>query len=363
MSLYYKDARSDKVYHVQIEKDRDGFVVNFQYGRRGSTLQTGTKTNTPVNLDKAQVIYLKLVSEKMGKGYTTGAEGTPFQGTPEAGLDFGYVPQLLNFIDESTAVKLFDDRDWMMQEKKDGVRMMIKRQGNVITAGNRKGRVIGVSSAIAEAVLALTVRNEADFVLDGEAIGDVYWPFDILRFNGIDLTSKRAEQRFTSLGYLLDTAPSPALGRVPTAYGSAHKEALFEIIRKAHGEGVVFKKVTSKYVAGRPNSGGNQLKHKFKDTATVWVVAQNTNKRSIMIAAQSDSAFTPGPRVGVGSVTIPANYEIPADNSLIDVEYLYAYPGGSLFQPVYKGTRDDKTEADLYSTLKFKQGTMEDEDA
>lgn len=33
ISLYFRDSRSDKEYHVQIETDGNGYVVNFQYGR------------------------------------------------------------------------------------------------------------------------------------------------------------------------------------------------------------------------------------------------------------------------------------------------------------------------------------------
>jgi bifunctional non-homologous end joining protein LigD len=40
-------------------------------------------------------------------------------------------------------------------------------------------------------------------------------------------------------------------------------------------------------------------------------------------------------------VTIPPNQAIPEKGDIVDVRYLYAYPGGSLYQPVYLGKRDD----------------------
>ena len=48
ITLYYREGSSDKVYQCQIEAAGERFVVNFAYGRRGSTLNTGTKTNVPV---------------------------------------------------------------------------------------------------------------------------------------------------------------------------------------------------------------------------------------------------------------------------------------------------------------------------
>ena len=78
VTLYFKEGTSDKVYQCQIEAAGERFVVTFAYGRRGSTLNTGTKTNVPVSFDDAQRIFDKLVKEKKGKGYTEGEAGTPY---------------------------------------------------------------------------------------------------------------------------------------------------------------------------------------------------------------------------------------------------------------------------------------------
>ena len=37
ITLYYREGSSDKVYQSAIEKQGELFVVNFAYGRRGST--------------------------------------------------------------------------------------------------------------------------------------------------------------------------------------------------------------------------------------------------------------------------------------------------------------------------------------
>jgi len=64
ITLYYREGSSDKVYQASIEPQGEGFVVNFAYGRRGSTLQTGSKTSEPVDYDSAKKLYDKLVREK-----------------------------------------------------------------------------------------------------------------------------------------------------------------------------------------------------------------------------------------------------------------------------------------------------------
>ncbi|HRI10997.1 MAG TPA: WGR domain-containing protein, partial [Nannocystaceae bacterium] len=65
------EGTSDKVYIVELCEVGSGrFVVNFQFGRRGKPLQSGTKTESPVNLRQAQSIYERLVDEKKRKGYS-----------------------------------------------------------------------------------------------------------------------------------------------------------------------------------------------------------------------------------------------------------------------------------------------------
>jgi hypothetical protein len=65
----------------------------------------------------------------------------------------------------------------------------------------------------------------------------------------------------------------------------------------------------------------------------------------------------------VGKVTIPANHEIPNECDLVKVRYLYAYRGGSLFQPVYLGSHEGEgiAKAVIIATLKYKQDGVEDD--
>ena len=95
-TLYCHEGSSDKVYQRQIEQAGERFVVNFAYGRRDSTLNTGTKTNVPVNFDDAKRIFAKLVKEKKSQGYTEGESGTPYSSPDAEGQSSGLLPQLLN---------------------------------------------------------------------------------------------------------------------------------------------------------------------------------------------------------------------------------------------------------------------------
>lgn len=75
--LEFQEGRSDKVYEVDLcEVSPDQCVVNFRYGRRGSTLKEGTKTSSPVSRANAEQLFENLVSSKKQKGYREAAAET-----------------------------------------------------------------------------------------------------------------------------------------------------------------------------------------------------------------------------------------------------------------------------------------------
>ena len=63
ITLYFREGSSDKIYQAGIQSKDGGFVVHVAYGRRGSALTTGTKTQSPVDYPKAKSIFDKLVRE------------------------------------------------------------------------------------------------------------------------------------------------------------------------------------------------------------------------------------------------------------------------------------------------------------
>jgi len=104
--LYCRQGSSDKVNRASVEPSGPGYVVTFAFGRRGGTLQTGTKTPEPVGYDEAKAIYDRLVREKTDKGYQPGDEGTAYARPPERVDEPAVLPQLLNPVDEADAETL-----------------------------------------------------------------------------------------------------------------------------------------------------------------------------------------------------------------------------------------------------------------
>jgi len=343
-TLYYREGSSDKVYQCQIEPAGERFVVNFCYGRRGSTMNTGTKTNVPVDFDSAQRIYDKLIKEKRAKGYTEGQDATPYQHSDQQSSSV--LPQLLNSIDEEQVLRLIQDDNWCMQEKHDGRRLLVRKRGQDITGINKKGNTVGLALSLFNVVKMF----DADVTIDGESIGDNLHAFDLLELDGVDIRSWPYRERLAALMNLLFSVQQRTIKLVETAFTTSQKLELLNRLKQGKREGIVFKQVWSAYTPGRPNSGGNQLKHKFVATLSALVSRVNA-QRSVGISLLGKNGWQLA-----GNVTIPANQAIPGVGDIVEVRYLYAFPESDiLFQPVYLGKRDDVDLGDCHGQqLKYK---------
>ncbi len=332
VSLYFKEGASDKEYHACIEPQNGSYVVNFAYGRRGSTLQTGTKTTIPVDFQTATNIFTKLVTEKKTKGYTEGEAGTPYQHSEKEDRGSHILPQLLNPIEESELEKLIKDDNWCAQEKFDGRRILLHKEGAAIHGINRKGLFVGLPSPVVVAAQALL----GDFTLDSESVGEALHVFDLLMHKGRDLRQAPYHVRITDLLNLLASRDSRSIQFAPVAWSEREKRELLKELREERKEGIVFKHHDAPYVAGRPSSGGSQLKHKFYATLSAVVDTINA-KRSVGLKLLQGARW-----VTAGNVTIPANHSIPAHGAVVEVRYLYAFKeSGCLYQPLYLGVRSD----------------------
>jgi len=368
MDLHYRSGASDKVYHAAIIYE-GGYYVNFAYGRRGNALTHGTKTTKPVTLARADTVFQQVVNEKVSKGYiiSPGISGKVFDTptsvvpvptsaastlTPASLLkvNSGILPQLCNEFDESSLSYLMNGPEWGMQEKIDGHRTLVTSVGGVTKGINKKGQFMDLPHWLMSAIDELPI----DITLDGELVGELYYVFGMLLFRGDDFRGLEHGMVHSALKTLITNEMiGGGITLVPMAVTPEQKARLFEQIKKSGKEGVVFKRLAGHYTPGKPASGGDFLKHKFWAEASVVVTSIN-DKRSVAMGVLNPS-MSKSDLTHVGSVTIPPNHDIPKVGQIIDVRYLYAYEGGSLYQPIYKGQRDDVNLNEcLMSRLKFK---------
>jgi len=228
--------------------------------------------------------------------------------------------------------------------------MADKNQGEV-KGINKKGEIVQLPDLIVKSIIE-------DCTIDGEIISDKLFVFDILSLSDRNVKMLECIDRWAILKGM---EFGDNVEVVRTAFSKAEKQKLYNDLRARNAEGIVFKLKDSKYTAGRPNSGGTQLKNKFQKEASFIVRDWTKGKRSVgleLIDRDNNDE-----RVHMGKCTIPPNKEVPAIGAVVEVRYLYAYRGGKIFQPCYKEERNDVYPKEcLMTQIIYKAGEQEEED-
>jgi len=376
ISLFFCSGNSDKEYHAQLEQSGALYVValyvvNFQYGRRGSSLASGTKTSVPVPYVQAKKIYDKLVAEKIGKGYQAQAStNTTYQSAAPVSvpadvpmnrkiiLDVSercvlnpitsvpkvlHVPQLLNEINTDEVEQYLKDDAWGMQEKKNGTHKMLKKTSESFIVTNKKGISVGYPKSYEDAVSSLSSVH-----LDGEAIGDTFYVFDLLDCAGVDFRKLSYFIRHDSLLQFIDK--SPFIKVVPLFIGYKAKKAEYNRLKKAEKEGVVFKRLDAIHTPGKAHK--DMVKVKFYGELSARVAAGREGKNSIGLELLDEKGVWQF--MGFCSVA-PSKITSITTGDIVEIKYLYCHRGGHLYQPSFKEPRSDVDLSECtMSQIKYK---------
>ncbi len=359
--LYYNDlatgGSSDKEYRVQIEHFKkgqwnpapqlEGYVVLFQYGRRGGTLTAGHKCD-PVQLAEAERIYDKLVREKTSKGYVGAEAGTaaplaPVE-PPDNSTRTQFPVELLEEVTREEAELLVKDDRYLLQTKLDGHRRQIEKTKTGDFVGyNKKGEPVALSAELVKSLKAITLDS---FFLDGEIIGDKYYAFDIFFADGTNIRTMPYEKRWLLLD---EKAPDFA---VDTWHSTAQKQAALALLLKRRAEGICFKRKDAPYRAGR---NGQHKKFKFLKSASCKVIGMGHKGHNSATLALLDK----GKWREVGRVSLNGKDSRIKLGSILEITFLYVGSGGRLYQPRVKEMRTDIAESEcVFAQLKkaFKEG-------
>jgi predicted DNA-binding WGR domain protein len=399
------------------------YRVETSWGRRGSAAATGN-LGIFTTLDKAQKALDKKLREQRLKGYQTpeelgmtlaeiyaatdihaGSDNTPVQAPvsqPAASIStrivkrrilwdnpdaeapspaapvvqepapdmFGetgiVIAQLLNEImDESAVGAYLLDPAWGLQEKKDGKHLTVKwwtapNTPYQISTINKKGKLIASAPAFINAIRPCLV-DKVSMLLDGEQIGNDYFVYDILEYNGRDLRGLSYERRYDKLCNLFPIINPHGIIRVrlyiytEASLSDYNKSQKYQEFKNAGLEGVVFKRLAATFTPGKAHQ--DMWKWKFYATCSCRVSNRETGKHSIGLELLDIDALANTWR-DVGNCTIGQNQPLPSPGSIAEIKYLYAYRHGCLYQPSYIGPRDDVDESECTTNqLKYKAGT------
>ena len=349
IELFFQEGASDKVYNAEILEDGGRFTVAVAWGRRGATLNTGSKA-VKVSRADADKMFDKLVREKRGKGYeerTTEhqpAAIAPPEGTGSGSrvtgkrAKVGHAAQLLTAIDDESELDTFLTDDSMLaQQKLDGIRVLVHVTEDGLVATQRDGKV----TQLAGNALGGLAYLPHGTIIDGEILGNAYWLFDVLQLAGDDVRDRGYRERWDILANELEPALTDEVRVLQIATGKKQKRALHDKLRKANAEGLVFKDREAPYTSGRNTT---QRKFKFIKSADVMIV-ENVGNAYRMCVWDGRALFDCG-NVFAGT-TNASRKDLDArlarrDKPVAEVKYLYATKDHQLFQPVFVGVREDK---------------------
>jgi hypothetical protein len=416
MSLYCGAGTSDKVYHIALCRVDGGFINIIYFGRRiddvddedksRSSLNYTTKPALPTTFEKAKKDFDDKTDEKLKKKryefYQTGhvvnaqssmyspagADASPAatrQGMlvqppppppPVAPAGTGYIPQLLNPTTLGGCEAFFADPDYWASPKADGERFLLGHRGGTVAASNRSGEGTSVAAHL-EAALAEIIEatdQTAGLCFDGERIGETYYVFDLLEYDGQPLSPPGGAGEYTRLPYFVRVRHMKNIARayrlwregqgrtgkphirfLPVARTEEAKRKLFREVEASRGEGVVFTHIQSLNLPGKPNAGG--MRHKYKFTKELDCVVRSTDRRSFECFVYHEGRLTSLGFVASG-ITEPVFEELVAaerrgETRVAVVRYLYGTgavaDGGKMFQSTFLRFRTDKRPAECLS--------------
>jgi bifunctional non-homologous end joining protein LigD len=240
-------------------------------------------------------------------------------------------PELLTLVSpEQAAQYILDDHFWL-QQKRDGVRLMVRRRGQQIEGWNKQGRPAAVNPSLGRALLSLNVD---DFVLDGEFEQRTgYHCWDLLGAEDADLRDQPYSVRYAALQAF---AACPALHILPSWISAGEKEAMVRELHLRKAEGVVFKDSRVPYRAGRARQ---HYKLKFESSATCRVREVDPVRDRVSVEMLDGRTWIEvcGLKAANGSLR-PGAY--------IEVKFLYGSAERRLVQPRFARIRDDVSDAD-----------------
>ncbi len=205
------------------------------------------------------------------------------------------------------------DPAWGVQEKKNGRRLMIRVRGKVVTGGNKKGLAGVVPLPVADLWPHAAMPEP-----DGEDVPGAYYAFDLLSVGTTDLRQCRFEERYAALVKHL-AGVSGAVRVVPLITEHDAKLAFIKSLEAENAEGFILSGSMRLHPGEKAGT-----KFKFQLAINAFIVGPRKRiKRSVQISAtRADGSIR-----GVGSVTIPANAEIPTEGSIAEIQYLYVENG------------------------------------
>jgi bifunctional non-homologous end joining protein LigD len=242
--------------------------------------------------------------------------------------------ELLTEIGPQQAARLIQNPNYGGQEKENGKRRIVVRNGNQVFCFNREGEKRNLPPAVVKIILQ---HHLTRFVIDTELCGTVIAPrvriFDSLILGDELLGQQEYQFRLNRTHEEFDNF-NPMFFVLYTARTPEEKLALCKKLYAENAEGMVFKRMDAIYKQGR---AGQHFKLKFWKDADVVVIGPSPEGHdSVEIGVYKN-----GKLHRISGVSLIGRERVKAGD-VITVKYLYATKNLHIVQPIMLQKRDDK---------------------
>lgn len=258
-------------------------------------------------------------------------------------------PMLAENADHRRIEKMILDDEWFMEQKLDGVRLLIHVNDGKVVGWKRSGNV-GDVPLNAQAWFA-TFKGE--WIFDGEFLDNVFWIFDMpLAASGkVGPNHAYLDRRNVLDNFFAQLSPPRSVRLLPSARTPEEKRALYDRCVAENAEGVMLKRADMQYRHGyRSNT---MLKCKFVQTADCIVTEVGRDGKTAAVLGLVEMVNGKPTIVECGKCSLIGKPAVKVGD-VVEVKYLYATADRRLYQPRLMKLRDDKAmhECD-FSQLKF----------
>jgi bifunctional non-homologous end joining protein LigD len=368
----------DKGHYELVEEKRDGGITVRLHGER----LDGLWTLVPTRLDGNERNWL-MIRKDEGEAGARGADLRPMLAVAASQLPTG------------------KDTDWVYEVKWDGYRVIATVDGGEATLHSRNGNDLTGRFAQVAHALPGALRS-ADCVLDGEvcALDEdgrprfsllqhgggalAMYVFDMLRLDGRDVTGLPLRER---RDLLEATLIGGGVIRLSVAFDDG--PALFEQSQLLGLEGVIAKRASSRYLAGRRSEAWMKVKTQQRQELIIAGYTRGQGRRegafgALVLAVERGSELVWAGNCGTGFDDAELDFLVSkldplrrktsplavtprmprvraADITWVEpklvceVEFLEWTREGRLRAPSYKGLRDDKEARDVHREHPRKQ--------
>lgn len=253
-------------------------------------------------------------------------------------------PQLADSIDPTKIEKYLTNDAWVIQQKLDGHRVLIRvRNGHAMALGrDGEPKANAIPSKILDQFKGMTA---GEWFFDGELVGVTLWLFDLPHVTGhVALTDPYQVRHHVLTAFFAGWQPDPCIRLLATAVTTAEKRELHERTVAAGAEGVMLKEINAPYRPGRRSV--HTLKAKYVKTADVVIKRLGVGgKENCEFFVYDPTYGQPGAEVMIGKCSLIGKPNV-AVGDVIEVKFLYTTTDHRLFQPRMMRVRDDKSPSE-----------------